>query len=139
MTTAFIGSDEGNLTCIDVRDGTVKWSHSVGDKVRTTAALKDNLVAFGSNNGYLYVLNKYTGEEEFTYNPGTVLFNSAITSSPVINGNSLFFGDDSGHVYSLNIDKYEVPGSTQMYYSIAVLIIVLIIAVVVIRKVKGRK
>ncbi|MBE6495745.1 MAG: serine/threonine protein kinase [Methanobrevibacter thaueri] len=137
--SVYIGSDEGNLTCIDVRDGTVKWSHSVGDKVRTTAALKDNLVAFGSNNGYLYVLNKYTGEEEFTYNPGTVLFNSAITSSPVINGNSLFFGDDSGHVYSLNIDKYEVPGSTQMYYSIAVLIIVLIIAVVVIRKVKGRK
>lgn len=137
--SVYIGSDEGNLTCIDVRDGTVKWSHSVGDKVRTTAALKDNLVAFGSNNGYLYVLNKYTGEEEFTYNPGTLLFNSAITSSPVINGNSLFFGDDSGHVYSLNIDKYEVPGSTQMYYSIAVLIIVLIIAVVVIRKIKGRK
>ena len=137
--SVYIGSDEGNLTCIDVRDGTVKWSHSVGDKVRTTAALKDNLVAFGSNNGYLYVLNKYTGEEEFTYNPGTVLFNSAITSSPVINGNSLFFGDDSGHVYSLNIDKYEVPGSTQMYYSIAVLIIVIIVAIVVVRKIKGRK
>lgn len=137
--SVYIGSDEGNLTCIDVRDGTVKWSHSVGDKIQSTAALKDNLVAFGSNNGYLYVLNKYTGVEEFTYNPGTILFNSAITSSPVINGNSLFFGDDSGHVYSLNIDKYEVPGSTQMYYSIAVLIIVLIIAAVVIKKVKGRK
>lgn len=137
--SVYIGSDEGNMTCLDVRDGTIKWSHSVGNKVQSTAALKDNLVAFGSNNGYLYVLNKYTGEEEFTYNPGTILFNSAITSSPVINGNSLFFGDDSGHVYSLNINKYEVPGSTQMYYSIAVLIIVLIIAAVVIRKVKGRK
>ena len=137
--SVYIGSDEGNLTCIDVRDGTVKWSHSVGDKVRTTPALKDNLVAFGSNNGYLYVLNKYTGAEEFTYNPGAILFNSAITSSPVINGSSLFFGDDSGHVYSLNIDKYEVPGSTQMYYSIAVLIIVIIVAIVVVRKIKGRK
>jgi len=137
--SVYIGSDEGNLTCIDVRDGTVKWSHSVGDKVRTTAALKDNLVAFGSNNGYLYVLNKYIGAEEITYNPGTILCNSAITSSPVINGNSLFFGDDSGHVYSLNIDKYEVPGSTQMYYSIAVLIIVIIVAIVVVRKIKGRK
>ncbi|WP_405320119.1 PQQ-binding-like beta-propeller repeat protein [Methanobrevibacter thaueri] len=135
----FIGSDEGNMTCLDVRDGTVKWSHSTGDKVQSTAAIKDNLVAFGSNNGYLYVLNKYTGAEEFTYNPGTILFNSAITSSPVINGNSLFFGDDSGNVYSLNINKYEVPGSTQMFYSIAVLIIVIIVAIVVVRKVKGRK
>ena len=135
----FIGSDEGNMTCLDVRDGTVKWSHSTGDKVQSTAAIKDNLVAFGSNNGYLYVLNKFTGAEEFTYNPGTILFNSAITSSPVINGNSLFFGDDSGNVYSLNINKYEVPGSTQMFYSIAVLIIVIIVAIVVVRKVKGRK
>lgn len=135
----FIGSDEGNMTCLDVRDGTVKWSHSTGDKVQSTAAIKDNLVAFGSNNGYLYVLNKYTGAEEFTYNPGTILFNSAITSSPVINGNSLFFGDDSGNVYSLNINKYEVPGSTQMFYSIAVLIIVIIVTIVVVRKVKGRK
>ena len=135
----FIGSDEGNMTCLDVRDGTVKWSHSTGDKVQSTAVIKDNLVAFGSNNGYLYVLNKYTGAEEFTYNPGTILFNSAITSSPVINGNSLFFGDDSGNVYSLNINKYEVPGSTQMFYSIAVLIIVIIVAIVVVRKVKGRK
>ena len=138
-SNVFIGSDEGNMTCLDVRDGTVKWSHSTGDKVQSTAAIKDNLVAFGSNNGYLYVLNKYTGAEEFTYNPGTILFNSAITSSPVINGNSLFFGDDSGNVYSLNINKYEVPGSTQMFYSIAVLIIVIIVAIVVVRKVKGRK
>ncbi len=135
----FIGSDEGNLTCLDVRDGTVKWSHSTGDKVESTAAIKDNLLAFGSNNCNLYVLNKYTGAEEFTYNPGTILFNSKITSSPVINGNSLLFGDDSGYLYSLNIDKHEVPGSTQMYYSIAVLIVVIILAIVVLRKVKGGK
>ncbi len=111
----FIGSDEGNFTCLDTRDGTIKWSHSTGDKIQSTAALKDNMVAFGCNNGYLYVLNKYTGDEEFTYNPGTILFNSAITSSPVINGNSLFFGDDSGNIYSINIDKHEVPGSTQCF------------------------
>lgn len=135
----YIGSDEGNLTCIDIRDGTVKWSYSSGDKIRSTPALKDNLVAFGSDNGNLYVLNKYTGQVEFTYNPGTVLFNSAITSSPVINGNSLFFGDDAGYLYSLNIDKHEVPGSTQMYYSIAILIIVIVIAIVAVRKIKGRK
>lgn len=137
--SVYIGSDDGNFTCLDIRDGTVKWGHSVGDKIRSTAALKGNLVVFGSNNGYLYVLNKYTGAEEFTYNPGTILFNSAITSSPVINGNSLFFGDDSGHVYSLNINKYEVPGSTQMYYSIAVLIIVIILIAGVVFKIKGRK
>jgi outer membrane protein assembly factor BamB len=137
--SVYVGSDEGNLTCLDIRDGTIKWSHSVGDKIQTTPALKENLLAFGSNNGNFYVLNKYTGAEEFTYNPGTILFNSAITSSPVINGNSLFFGDDSGNVYSLNIEKYEVPGSPQLYYSLAILVIVLIIVVVAVKKIKGRK
>ena len=137
--SVYIGSDEGNLTCLDIRDGTVKWSKSLGNKIQSTPALKDNLIAFGCSNGYLYVLNKYTGQEVFSYNPGTVLFNSPITSSPVINGNSLFFGDDSGNLYSLNIYKHEVPGSTQMYMSLAVLIIVIVIAIVVIKKVRGRK
>ena len=100
----YIGSDEGNLTCLDLRDGTFKWSHATGAPVQSTPAIKEELIAFGSNDGTGYVLNKYTGEEEFTYNPGTILFNSEITSSPVINGNSLFFADHSGHVYSLNID-----------------------------------
>lgn len=137
--SVYIGSDEGNFTCLDIRDGTIKWSFSAGDKVQSTAALKDKLVAFGSNNGNLYVLNKYTGLEEFKYNPGTVLFNSAITSSPVINGNSLFFGDAAGYLYSLNIEKYEVPGSVQMYYSLAVLIVLIIVVAVVVVKVRGRK
>ena len=137
--SVYIGSDEGNLTCLDVRDGTVKWSYKAGDKVQSTAALKENLVAFGCNNGNLYVLNKYTGKEVFTYNPGTVLFNSPITSSPVIYGNSLLFGDDAGYVYSLILEKNEVPGSVQMYYSLAVLIIVIVLAAVIIRKIKGKK
>ena len=137
--SVYVGSDEGNLTCIDTRDGTVKWSHSTGSPVQSTAALKDNLVAFGSNNGCLYVLNKYTGIEEFTYNPGTILFNSAITSSPVINGNSLIFGDDGGNVYSLNINKYEVPSSMQLYYSIAIFIICIVVVIVFVKKIKSRK
>ena len=135
----YIGSDDGNLTCLDIRDGTVKWSHQTGDKVQSTAALKDNLVAFGSNNGNFYVLNKFTGAEEFKYNPGTILFNSPITSSPVINGNSLLFGDDSGYLYSLNIEKYEVPGSMQLFYSLGVLIVVIIAVIVVVLKVKSKR
>lgn len=135
----YIGSDEGNLTCIDIRDGTIKWSHPTGDKVQTTPALKDNLISFGSNNGYFYILNKYTGIEEFNYNPGTILFNSPITSSAVINGNSLFFADESGTLYSLNIEKYEVPASTGLYLSLTVLIILIIVVAVSIRYIKSRK
>ena len=134
----YVGSDEGNLTCLDIRDGKIKWSYHTGSEIQTTPALKDDIITFGSNNGYLYVLNKFTGKEEFTYNPGTILFNSPITSSAVINGNSLFFGDESGTLYSLNIEKYEVPASMGLYYSLIVLIAMIIVAVFVIRFLKGR-
>jgi len=137
--SVFIGSDEGNLTCLDIRDGTNKWSFHTSDKIRSTPALKDNLVAFGSNNGFLYVLNKYTGDVEFNYNPGSIVFNSHITSSPVINGNTLLFGDDSGYLYSLNINKYEVPSSIYLYYSLAILIFIIIVAIVVVKKIKNIK
>ena len=84
-------------------------------------------------------MNKYTGQEEFTYNPGTVLFNAPITSSPVIYGNSLIFGDDSGYLYSLNLEKNEVPGSMQLYYSLAILIIVIVLVIVVVTKIRGKR
>ena len=134
----YIGSDEGNLTCLDLRDGTLKWSHSTGGAIQSTPAIKDDLVAFGSSDGTAYILNKYSGQEEFTYNPGSILFNSEITSSPVINGNSLFFADHSGHVYSLNIDKNEVPTSEYLYYTLAILVVILVVIVVVVKTIKKR-
>ncbi len=136
----YIGSDEGNLTCLDLRDGTFKWSYATGGPIQSTPAIKDDVVAFGSNDGNGYVLNKYTGEKEFSYNPGAVLFNSEITSSPVINENSLFIADHSGHVYSLNVDKNESPSSEYLFYSVLILIIILVVLFVVVKKViKHRK
>lgn len=130
----FIGSDEGNLTCIDIRDGTVKWSFHTSAPIQSTPALKENLIAFGANDGSIHVLNKYTGLEEFNYNPGTILFNSPFTSSPVINGNSLFEAGNDGYLYSINMDKHETPASIFLYYSLAILAVIIVIGVVIIRK-----
>ena len=130
----FIGSDGGNITCFDLRDGTEKWSFNTGSPVESTAAIKDNQIVVGSNNGNIYVLNKYTGIPDFTYNPGTILFNSPISSSPVIYGDNVLFADESGYLYSFNIEKNEAPTPIFFYYSLAVLIIVLAICVVAIKK-----
>ena len=121
---------------MDIRDGTVKWSHPLGSPVQSTPALKEKLIAITTNGGSAHVLNKYTGLEEFSYNPGTILFNSPITSSPVINGNSLFISGNDGYLYSLNIDKNEVPASVFLYYSLTILLIILVIVIVVIKKFK---
>ena len=135
----FIGSDGGNLTCLDLRDGDIKWSFPTGSPVKSTPAIKDKVVAFGSDNGYGYVLNKYTGEPEFTYNPGTILFNSEITSSPVIYGDSLFFAGHDGYIYSLNIEKQETPTAVFAYYTLIVCIAAFCILVAILRTVKRKK
>lgn len=135
----YIGSDGGNMTCLDLRDGHLKWSFNTGSEVQSTAAYKGDLVVFGSNNGNGYVLNKYTGQQEFSYNPGALLFNSEITSSPVIYGNSAFFAGHDGYVYSLNIDKYETPASVFLYYSLVVLIVILFVLILIVRKVKNTR
>ena len=49
------------------------------------------------------------------------------------------FGDDSGQVYSLNIEKNEGPTPIQFFYSLAILIVVVILAIFAVRKLKGRK
>ena len=135
----YIGSDEGNMTCVDLGDGTIKWSHAVGDAVRSTPALSENNLAFASNNGYGYVLNKYTGEEIFTYNPGTILFSDEITLSPVIYGNSLFFAGHDGYLYSLNLEKHEVPASIWLYIVLAIIIVAIVVITAVAWKFKGKK
>ena len=134
----FVGSDAGNLTCIDLRDGTIKWSKNTGAAVQSTPAINGENVAFGSNNGVGYILNIYTGAEVFTYNPGTLLFNSPITSSPVIYGNTLIFTSQDGYVYSLNIDKHEVPTSIFLYYVLAILIVAIVVVTIIIRRSKGK-
>ena len=121
---------------MDIRDGTVKWSHSTSSPVRSTAALKENQVVFGSNDGSAHVLNKYSGIEDFSYNPGCMLFNSPVTSSPAINGNSLFISGNDGYLYSLNIEKNEAPASVFLYYTLAILAILLVVIIVVVRKVR---
>lgn len=134
----YIGSDEGNLTCVDLRDGIIKWSYSTGAPIESTCALKDNALAFGSDNGNCYVLNKYTGQEIFTYNPGTLLFNNQFSSSPVIYGNNVFFAGEDGYLYSLDIDKHETPLSEFLYYTLAILIIAIVILVAVVKKSRKR-
>ena len=66
-----------------------------------------------------------------------MLFNSPITSSPVIYGNSLFFAGHDGYVYALNIYKHEVPASIFLYYVLAIIVII-IVAIVVVSQVRKK-
>ena len=135
----YIGSDSDNLTCLDIRDGTFKWAYKTGGDVRSTPAIYDDKVVFGSNDGTLYILNKYTGSSELNYNPGTYLFNTAISSSSVVYGENIFFAGEDGYVYSLDGDKLDTPISIFVYYTIIVLIVILAVIIALITIIRRRK
>jgi outer membrane protein assembly factor BamB len=68
-------------------------------------------------------LNKFTGECNFSFNPGYFFFNSPISASPVIYGDSLFISGHDGYLYSLNDQKNEAPASIFLYYAIVIIIV----------------
>ena len=84
-------------------------------------------------------MNKYTGAKNFSFNPGYYVFNSPITASPVIYGDSLFISGHDGYLYALNDQKLESPGSIFLYYVFAIIIVLLIALYLVIRFIKNNK
>ncbi|MGL4670223.1 MAG: PQQ-binding-like beta-propeller repeat protein [Methanobacteriaceae archaeon] len=128
----FIGADNGNITCLDIRDGSFKWARTTGASIKSTPALNNDTIVFGSNDGNAYILNKFTGNTELQYNPGTLLFNSPITASPIIYGDSIFIAGNDGYLYSIKGENKETPTSIFVYYVIAILV-ALIVAIIGIR------
>ncbi|MCE7699299.1 MAG: PQQ-like beta-propeller repeat protein, partial [Methanobacterium paludis] len=134
----FVGADNGKVACLDTRDGTEKWTYTASGAVETTPALYSNRIIVGSDDGTVYVLNKYSGKEAWEYEPGYYLFDSAFKSSPIAYGNMVYIGGNDGYLYSMNVDKKSGPISDFAYYLVGVFI-VLVAALIVVRKLIGRR
>ena len=77
------------------------------------------------------MLNKFTGNEVWSYNPGYVgEISSPISSSLISSGGSLFVVSEDGNVYSLNTDQKVGPTSVYTYYIIAGIIAIIACAAV---------
>ena len=78
------------------------------------------------------MLNKFTGQNVWTFNPGYIdNFAGSISASPVTSGGSLFMASEDGNVYSLNTDQQVGPTSVYSYYLviIGVILVALILAI----------
>jgi outer membrane protein assembly factor BamB len=78
------------------------WVAETGGPVRSSAAIADNTVYVGSDDGYLYALSLETGELRWSYRIG-----SRVASSPAVALGRIFVGADDGAVYCFdaNADK----------------------------------
>jgi len=66
----FIGSNDGKLYALSLRDGSPIWQFDAGDSVEAPPMVVDDLVVAGSLKGVLFALDAKTGQERWRYETG---------------------------------------------------------------------
>ncbi|HVY75877.1 MAG TPA: PQQ-binding-like beta-propeller repeat protein [Puia sp.] len=109
----FFGARDGYCYALDLATGELKWKYSANNSwILTTAAAADGTVYTGTSDTYLLLaLDAATGREKFR-----VKANGYVYSSPVIDGNTIYFGDFTGQLFAVNrfsgeiLGRFETPG-----------------------------
>jgi outer membrane protein assembly factor BamB len=132
QSTVYVATEKGNILALDMRDGLKKWEVKTGNSINTTPSIFGNNIAVGTSAGNMLMLNKFTGQNVWTFNPGFIdNLAGSVSASPVTSGGSLFMASEDGNVYSLNTDQQVGPTSVYSYYLllIAIVLVALIIGI----------
>ncbi len=73
----FIGSSDGNVYAIDLKNGNQVWAYKTGGAVEATACVVKDLVFIGSSDGFLYALDKRAGQLQWKYETEGEILGSA--------------------------------------------------------------
>ena len=95
----YIGSDDGNVYCLDADDGIEKWNYTTGYWADSSPAVSDGKVFIGSLDYKVYCLDAGDGTEIWTYATGGWVY-----SSPAVSDGKVFIGSWDGNVYCLDAD-----------------------------------
>jgi len=85
------------------KDLELEWKFKTGDLVYSSPAVSGNYVYVGSNDNYIYCLDKNTGELKWKFKTG-----SYVKSSPAVSGDYVYVGSIDSYVYCLNKDTGEL-------------------------------
>ncbi len=75
----------------------LQWRLQTGGAVYSSPVIYDGVVYIGTNDGYLYAIDKVTGEVRWKFNA-----ESAVGSSPAITTAAVYFAGRDGRFYSLS-------------------------------------
>jgi outer membrane protein assembly factor BamB len=111
----YIGSDDGNLYCLDALTGSKQWEFKTGGLIRCRPAISAGNVYFASDDGYLYSLNASSGVQNWSYNIGNHIkrilpdLNTStgnlwdyFQSSPCIDSGTVYIGSADSCLYAID-------------------------------------
>jgi len=108
--SVFVGAYDNNLYALNAADGTFKWKYPTeGGIVGIPAVSPDeNILIFGSEDGFLHVIDVRTGRVQWTFKTG-----GPIRGTVNVTLGIAFFGSDDGNLYAVRLStgrelwKYE--------------------------------
>ena len=108
----YTGTEYGDLIAIRAQSGIEIWRTFLGDGwAPTSPTAIDSIILAGSGNGKMVAVNRNDGkivwkfqcaESPVRISPYRNSF-QALTGSPVVAANTVYFGSSDGHLYALNL------------------------------------
>lgn len=107
--SAYVGSNDGVLYCIDTKTGLEQWSYPTAGAIISKPAITDeNGVIFGSSDETVYCLDASTGTVRWTYKAG-----GSLLSDVLVENNRSYIGCGDEKIYCLDASSGEYLWSYQ--------------------------
>ena len=97
------GSSAGDVVALAGEDGAVAWRAQVTSEVLSAPAVGERIVAVRTVDGKLFGLDAATGERRWVYDRTVPILTLRGTGAPVIVGDVVLAGFDSGHLAALSL------------------------------------
>jgi eukaryotic-like serine/threonine-protein kinase len=107
----YIGGGDGNLYALNAKTGKVIWKYNAGSRIRTSPAITNENIVFGTLNGIVYSVKKNDGSLnwKFETSGAGLRFEDAgydqtsIICSPAVTDKAVYIGGRDGFLYALDL------------------------------------
>lgn len=107
----YIGSDDGNLYCLNLKNGNKIWSYSCGQAIKSTPAIYKGSVIVSTSDGRVVSLDKIKGTKKWEFKSKRekrLDIWDYYTASPIVNNNTIYWGCGEGVFYALDANSGKV-------------------------------
>ena len=109
-----VGSSGGDVVALASADGAVAWRARVTSEVLSAPAVGERIVAVRTVDGKLFGLDTASGERSWVYDRTVPILTLRGTSAPVIAGDVVVAGFDSGHVAAISLADGQLRWESQV-------------------------
>ncbi len=100
-----LGTKEGMLVAFDTHTGEERWRRQLSSEILAVPAISNGVVVVHTGDGKLFGLDSISGEQLWLYDHKVPVLTLRGSSSPVINGGTVYCGLAGGKMLALSLDS----------------------------------